>query len=246
MNNPEITAIMLTCGRIKWIGDSIESFYKQTYPNKKLLIIDTHPSNISFKIPLPLNVSYIKCKSKDFKTLGEKTLYALSLVKSDFTCMWEDDDVWLSHHLESCVKRIPVEVSDIPLRIGHDKCFYLEGDGESIPFRGNITDGLWWCRYIFGHKDGHWQNAKDNPFDAHYMRLNFKDIIFTDESPSYIYRWNNSQSHMSGFYDRMNHEEVYRFFEDAHSKENICDSVVDISWKIDYQSICNEILKNKI
>ena len=62
MNNIEITAIMPTCGRNICIGESIHSFINQTYQNKKLIILDTHPQNIRFDINLPPNITYIKNK----------------------------------------------------------------------------------------------------------------------------------------------------------------------------------------
>ena len=239
MKNYSVTAIMPTCGRIKCIGESIYSFINQSYQNKKLIILDTHPQDIKFNINLPDNVIYLKENSFKYKNLGDKYKQLIGNIDSDLFCIWEDDDLWLSNHIQSLVELYDTsdKTGTKPLRIGHPKHFCVLGGVDKPLYKLDISSNVCWCRYLFENKN---INPKDlqEPFDVSFIGL--FNSVWSDTTPTYLYRWDNGQCHMSGLYGQKSYDELYRLFEDSLSKVDISDEVVKIEWKYDYEKMCKE------
>lgn len=240
MNDYSVTAIMITCGRTACIGESIYSFMNQTYKNKKLIIFDTHPQNIKFNFELPDNIIYIKGNSHDFINLGEKYKHLIGMVDTELFCIWEDDDLWLPNHLEMLVNLYSLQNNDsnVPLAVGHKNHFSILGGVEKPIHTITINSNVCWCRYLFQNKNIDIKNLQE-PFDCSFLKL-FK-LIYTDNAlPTYIYRWDNGQCHMSGLYGQKSFEELYRTFEDSLSNVDISNKIIKLEWKHDYSTICNK------
>ena len=87
MNN-YVTAICMTYGRHKRLTEeTIESFLRQDYPYKRLLIINTHPDPIRESWP-QVEIQNIE---DSFATYPEKQHYAITQVESEYFCMMDDD-----------------------------------------------------------------------------------------------------------------------------------------------------------
>jgi hypothetical protein len=65
--------------------------------------------------------------------------------------------------------------------------------------------------------------------------------INPSSSPTYLYRWDNGQCHMSGLYGQKSYDELYRMFEDSLSKVDISNEIIHIGWKNDYISLCKQV-----
>lgn len=105
--NPSVTAVMVTgksIERVKFARTAVTSFLEQTYPNKKLLIINTGPCDILDRERL--NIEEKRLFVNNDVTLGKLRNMAFDLTDSDFLIQWDDDD-W--YHPE----RIAYQVSGI-------------------------------------------------------------------------------------------------------------------------------------
>ena len=244
MKNYSVTAIMPTCGRTTCIGESIYSFINQTYENKKLIILDTHPQDITFDIPLPKNITYLKEDSHKYSNLGDKYKQLIKAIDTDLFCIWEDDDIWLPNHIESLVELYnPNDKSKRPLKLGHESHFSVLGGVDRPIHHLSIGGNVCWCRYIFENKNINVDNLIE-PFDINFLGL--FDHVWENKNnmPTYLYRWDNGQCHMSGLYGSKSYDELYRSFEDALSKEDISD-VVTIGWRHNYLELCNTVFNKK-
>lgn len=243
MENYSVTAIMPTCGRTKCIGESIYSFLNQTHQNKKLIILDTHPQDIKFDTSLPNQITYIKEDSHKFSNLGDKFRYLINMVDTDLFCIWEDDDLWLSKHMENLTnlyhenKHLSLNK---PLSVAHINHFTILGGVEKPVYKVTIGSNVCWCRYLFENKNIN-VNILPEPFDVSFLRLFSPIWINKNIMPTYIYRWDNGQCHMSGLYGQKPYNELYRMFEDGLTKVDISNEPVQFMWRHDYPELCKGI-----
>jgi GT2 family glycosyltransferase len=114
----EITALMLYYGRRSLAEEAMESFLRQTYPHKCLLIVNTHPDPVYFEQEYP-NVTVHNLAPDYFKNLNAKYNYALKQVETNWWAPWDSDDIWLPWHFENLVKIIPSK-SQAPLLENRD------------------------------------------------------------------------------------------------------------------------------
>lgn len=233
---------MPTCGRTVCIGESIYSFMNQTYPDthRKLIILDTHPQNIQTNIPLPPNITYLKRNSHSYKNLGDKYRELISMVAGELFCIWEDDDLWLPNHIETLVQSYNVNHSNSnnPKKFGNKLHYFLMG-GVDKPITNVKLDGNYcWCRYLYEIKDLN-ISVVPEPFDIHFIGM--FDCVWQIGSPTYIYRWDNGQCHMSGLYGQQSYDELYRMFEDSLMKVDISEKIIHIKWQHDYLELCKGI-----
>jgi hypothetical protein len=239
-NQPSITCLMPTCGRTVCIGESIFSFINQTYPNRKLIILDTHPQDMKFNIKFPDNIFYVKSDSKQYSNLGDKYRHLITMVDTELFCIWEDDDIWLPNHLESLVQTYNMAIIEPMKRykIGHPKHFAMYG-GVGKPITYLKLDGnCCWCRYLFENKQLDSVDLKE-PCDI--SLLTSFDSIWSIQLPTYIYRWDNGQCHMSGLYGQKSYNDLYRMFEDLLSTVDISSKIIDVKWLHDYPALCKGI-----
>lgn len=234
---PSVTCLMITCGRTGCIGESVFSFLAQTYPAKKLIILDTHPQTIQFNKKLPESVSYIKTNTNLYNTIGAKYYHAMSMVDTQFFCWWDDDDIWLPSHLENLVSTYQQAAINPGARykIGHPKHFTMYGGVDKPIHIFKLDSNLCICRYIFETKK---LDSITLPEPSDVFLLNSFETIYQKESPAYIYRWDTGQAHVSGLYGTRPYEELFRTFEDRSCSVDISKILVDISWRHDYEALC--------
>lgn len=240
INQPFITALMPTCGRTVCIGESIYSFINQTYPYKKLIILDTHPQDIKFDIKLPGNISYLKESSFKFSNLGEKFKHLIKMVDTELFCIWEDDDIWLPNHLEILCKIYKPSENKTPYKIGNKDHFAMLGGVDKSISQLNISSNYCWCRYLYENKNIDIDSLPE-PLDIHFLAK--FNTIYSDDIPTYIYRWDNGQCHMSGAYGQKSYNELYRLFENSLSLVNVGSQTVNVAWRHDYTRLCLDLIK---
>ncbi len=117
-NPNSVTCFMLYYGRIRLAEEAVESFLRQTYPHKRLVIVNDHPDPCYFEKKYD-NIKVYNFKPGKFKNLNEKYNFALRQVKTKWFCSWDSDDLWLPWHLEDLIANIPnVTPTDLPMKIG--------------------------------------------------------------------------------------------------------------------------------
>lgn len=95
-----ISCICPTFGRFPHeqhlLNESVESFLRQSYPEKELIILNDCPDQkIVFNHPEILVIN----SERRYRTLGEKYNAAIAVAQGDFIAPWEDDDISLPPRL---------------------------------------------------------------------------------------------------------------------------------------------------
>lgn len=94
MKYPTITAVMVTLGRIDLVRQSYNHFKRQTYPNKKMLIVTDGglPEHNALKKMVKVDPDLIILHVGEKKTLGELRNLSVEYAPSDLSIQWDDDD----------------------------------------------------------------------------------------------------------------------------------------------------------
>jgi hypothetical protein len=189
MNNPVVTCLQLSYGRPQLSVEAVESFLRQTYANKKLIIINTHPSPVYF------NKEYDNIEVHNIKPLGylsDVYRFGLDLISSEYFCIWDDDDLFMPWHIEDRM-RFSLENPEYDA-IGHSHCLTsmhnkLEGIGQN----------MFVAQYLYKN-NGIRPDANVSCWDVgwHYRPWKRGEFSFPAR-PSYIYRWGTGESHISGW-----------------------------------------------
>jgi len=182
----EVTCFMLYFGRKQLAEESIESFLRQTYPHKRLIIINDHPDPCYLEKEYD-NIKVYNFGSQKFKNLNEKYNFALSKVKTKWFCPWDDDDIWLPWHLENLTANISnVASNGKPRKIGMPLTLYSQ-DNEIVKIGWQM-----WADCIFekreevqcdssSHINCDRQIVWHNEWNRYWLRI-------ADYQPSFIFR----------------------------------------------------------
>lgn len=213
---PHISAICCTCARVEHLQEALACFLEQQYDGKKeLLILNTWPGQtLVFEHP---EVRIINLTERP-DTLGQARNLAISKSAGELMVTWDDDDLYLPHHLAT--------YGDY-WRPGHGwihqtRQFFIEAWRIT-----KITDG---CLNTFAFTKTAWSRA------GGYNRVNVgedKQIVgkITQEWPgeripladheiSFLYGWDNNIYHISGQGEAQNLTAMERVSADATIRTN--------------------------
>lgn len=195
---PAITCVMLYYGRKKLAEEAIQSFLAQTYPNKKLLIVNTHPDPVWFVEDFPDIIVY-NVSDEEYGEIRKKYDYAFRLVETSWLVPWDDDDIFLPWHLESLASAIPQEPTIFPARVVYPLKFY------SLKNEIKEVSGPMWMTSLFQVFDEGQRYIKcDANTTIHCDRQvnNLAWESFMVDPARYgipfIYRWDTGEYHGSG------------------------------------------------
>jgi len=191
---PEITALMLYYGRRSVAEEAVESFLRQTYPHKKLLIVNTHPDPVHFEQDYP-QIEVHNITPDTFANLNEKYNYAFSQIKTNWWCPWDSDDLWLPWHFENIVSQIPEGQHPHPLKVGLAQCYFrINGAIERVGWN-MWANCVWESRDADGNlhpkcdatlaKNCDSQILTNIPWTRHWLDLR-------KYPKSYIFRWDQT------------------------------------------------------
>jgi len=94
---PLLSCFCSVYGRIKCLEEAIQCFLDQDYPGpKELVIVNDLPEQTLYYEHPQIRIYNIK---KRFPTLGDKINFAVSRTKGVILVVWDDDDIYLPHHL---------------------------------------------------------------------------------------------------------------------------------------------------
>lgn len=188
----KITCFMLYYGRKDVAEQSMESFLRQTYPYKKLLIINTHPDPVWFEKEYP-DVEVHNIIPDTFKNLNEKYAYALSRVKTNWWAPWDSDDIWLPWHLENLAAYISkVPQKRLPRKIGHPRSYFMLGKRNQIRIGWQMWGTSIW--ETFDRNGKLYATCNPEIVENCDRQITFQKWnrywLDTDENPiSFIFRW---------------------------------------------------------
>lgn len=174
---PPVTVIMNTNGLYPaLIEEAIESFLRQDYPNKHLLIVNTHPT------PLQIDTRAKNIEIQNIPPFGsfpEQIAFAIKQVKTDYWCVMDTDDIFYSYHLTQLVDGMLKARADglnPPCYVVNPQSY--ESKGDNPPYIRTQL-GWWCCLYTRLEPQqvdavlAEFQrvNGKDTGFDWHLVRF---------------------------------------------------------------------------
>lgn len=110
---PLITCVCVTKNRPNLLQRSIECYLRQTYPNKKLVVVsqgDEKNNNFTLKYLKEINrpdILFVEAPS--MLTLGAMRNVSIELATGEIICQWDDDDVY---HPERLITQYKALISD--------------------------------------------------------------------------------------------------------------------------------------
>jgi glycosyltransferase involved in cell wall biosynthesis len=245
-SQPLVSCICPTYGRPPdyqhLVEEAIESFLRQTYPNKELIVLNDCPGQeLSCDSP---GVRVVNVPER-FPTLGEKYNAAIAMARGDLIAPWEDDDISLPWRLSLSVERLGDADYFNPL-----VCWYLDGDGLHLEPVGGYGHNLsLYTRAAFEAVDGY--PLISGPQDAAMDSALRSTVHCVPEGPweweevlprgewYYIYRWGVSPSHLSAF--TSDERDFYTEFGQRPVQPGRF--VLHPHWRIDYEAETRTMLK---
>lgn len=95
-----VTCLLATHGRYQRLRDSLACFLSQTYPHRRLLILNQHP------VPVVCDIPGVTVLNEDHPTLRDVRFRQIAVSDSDLLAQWDDDDLYLPDHLATAVEMI--------------------------------------------------------------------------------------------------------------------------------------------
>ncbi|CAN5701185.1 hypothetical protein BH09CHL1_BH09CHL1_08450 [soil metagenome] len=201
--SPLVSCICLTYNRapdhLHLLGEAVESFLRQDYPNKELIILnDTPGQHLECDEPGVIVINY----GERFPTLGEKFNAAIAQANGALIAPWDDDDINLPWRLRTSVNLI-----------GNGDYFnpglywFLDGHGlhsDQSSGVGHFTTLI--SREAFDRVGGYPAVSLGVDFEMdQLLRTTQEHVVAPDsgyrplqlEEWSYIYRWGVSPIHLS-------------------------------------------------
>jgi glycosyltransferase involved in cell wall biosynthesis len=181
------------------IEEAIESFLRQTYPNKELIVFNDCPDQ---ELVCHAPDVRIVNGAERFPTLGDKQNAAIRIAKGDLIAVWDDDDVSLPWRLSLSVARLGEADYFNPRAY-----WFLDGMGlHADHAMGYAHNASLFTRTAFEAVGGYRSIslATDAEMDAALGRMAHVVDPLRGSAPLtrtewfYIYRWGVSPVHLSG------------------------------------------------
>lgn len=196
----KIAAILLTYNRYPrlpyLVEESVESFIRQDYENKELLIVNDTPGQ-TLRIDHPrirvLNVN------ERFPTLADKIQYAIDNTDADAFCRWDDDDISLPHRLSYSAAKL-----GDGLEWRANNYWFDCGEWREVHLAGNTHVMSLWRREVLERIGGKYPpkhtGNEDQKFNEmlHKAGVSSRGEDVPTEEMYYIYRWGTGSRHLSG------------------------------------------------
>lgn len=187
----EITSLMLYYGRRNVAEEAVESFLRQTYPHKKLLIINTHPDPVWFEQEYP-DIEVHNIIPDTFENLNEKYNYGFTQLRTNWWCPWDSDDIWMPWHMEILAGGIPNKRFKHPLKVGISQCYFAMNN-EIEQFGWNMWTN---CIYETLDRKGNLHPVIDpakfkNCDTQILLDIPWQRWWLDDKQPSLIFRWDD-------------------------------------------------------
>lgn len=184
-NQPLISCVLPTVGKIKVLQESIQSFLNQDYPNKELILFNNYPfSDLIFNHD---NVLVINHKG-EVHSAGQARNLATMYARGEYICGWDDDDIVLPNKLSKQMEAMSDNIAVATQAYYSEYNKILKNMGtyaNSILFKKS-----YWLNRPYTHSN----DDDTNMFNA--INSTGKLLIIND--PLYIYRWGTDTFHVSG------------------------------------------------
>lgn len=196
---PLVSCLMMTYnkppGGLWLVEEAIESFTRQDYPNKELVVVNDCPRqqlHLAHEIPGVTIVNLpIRCRS-----LGEKVNVCAALTTGDVLFRWDDDDIYLPWRLSLSVERMGNASYWKPTNSWWNHLPELKPNVGPFAASCFTRDGF---NTVGGYP--HMGVGEDQIFEQSFHKAQLKVTIgkITQAEAFYLYRWGTNSIHVSGY-----------------------------------------------
>lgn len=141
---PLVSCVVPTANRAGYLARSVQYFMNQEYPNKELVIVYNHDSDIP-AISFPPNVRFVHCVSN---ILGAKRNEGTRYAQGEIIAQWDDDDVYGPGRISQQVFPIFLDQADMTglgnfvfYEIATGNCYKPEDDLFNSAFQDSLACG---------------------------------------------------------------------------------------------------------
>lgn len=192
MNNPKLSALMVTYGRTAHVQRALQCFLNQDYPNRELIILNTFPGQKltgDFKDVRIVNLDHRPPSLGACRNIGVKE------TTGDLIVTHDDDDLVLPNHLSNFAEQFS-EVEWVWM----ENQFYSE-KGAILKFMSGSYNTFAFTKKAWETVGGF--NELSVGEDRHFVSrvtsaLPGKRITLAPDKISFIYCWANGAAHISG------------------------------------------------
>lgn len=135
-----VSCIMPTRGRREWASQAVQSFLKQTYPAKQLVILDDIDCR-SFDEPIrfPENVEYLMTVASH-PSIPDKRNYCCEVAAGEIIVHWDSDDYSEPTRIADQVHLL--EESQKQVAGFHSMLFHVEQTGQAFKYQNDKSFAL--------------------------------------------------------------------------------------------------------
>lgn len=188
-----VSCCCLTYGRNALLAEAVESFIRQDYPHRELVVFNTLASQqITISHPLVRVINHTPRPA----SLGETRNLAIEQCRGDYILTWDDDDIYLPHYVSWLVAHLAGgEWVRQAGRFNLDR-WVVTGTSEQAMNQFLFSKGAW-------RRAGGYPVGVDSGEDAQFFaRLAACAKGRKVECPAaeygFLYGWDNGAYHVSG------------------------------------------------
>lgn len=192
---PLVSCLMPTCDRRRFVPAAIQSFLRQDYEPRELVIVDDGRDPVQDLVPPDPRIRYLRLDHPT--SLGEKRNRACEAARGALLAHWDDDDWHAPWRLSYQVSELAAGGADL---CGLDNLWFYDpaaGRAWQYRFRGR---GKWLAGGTFCFRRGLWE---ERPFpavnvgeDAQFVRaMDLVRVLPLSRSDFYLARLHAGNAH---------------------------------------------------
>lgn len=193
---PLISCVCPTFGKTKHLEEAVESFHRQTYSNKELVIFNNYPRmDIVYDHPDVTVVNY----REDIYSIGACRNEGNKYAKGEYICTWDDDDISLPNRLKGQLEGLLYYANRGGTKFAGasiTNAWYSEGNVILKKIEKFMSSSLISTTYW---EDNQYPMVDDDDQWMYYKMLHEGKMVYINsQEPQYIYRWGTGTYHVSG------------------------------------------------
>jgi glycosyltransferase involved in cell wall biosynthesis len=197
-----VSCLCLTYGRPRLLEEAIESFTRQTWPKKELIVLNDHPDQ-KLELATPIEGVRIFNLEKRCQSLGDKRNTAVALATHPYLFVWDDDDIYLPWRVEESMKFVKER------HFFKSPWAWVIDNGVLSPQpRFNLYhSGCCYDKWLFDRVGGYtdMNGGEDLDFETKIRQktgcVYWQDTVIPNNRLYYIYRWGHGFYHTTGITD---------------------------------------------
>ena len=189
---PMVSCLCPTYRRPKLLENSIACFLAQDYPaDRREMIVLDDAGELQNQTGEGWQIISI---ARRFRSLPEKFNALAGLARGEILVVWEDDDIYLSHHISSHVTAMAGHLWSKPSKV----LSLYTGEVQEEDATGRFHASMAFTRQAFGYVCG-WPLTMRGDFDqqllARFTGIGPPADPCSVTEPSYVFRWGSTAAY---------------------------------------------------